>query len=148
MGQKAVKAIVRWGSHERQICPLEEIDDKRIKNEIESSIVRKHLELWKMYVLVDPKLSDVEQCQVASDCKTIFGLPSAEERQVSITEEIPSYVLRLATQYDDNHPDQPPVTVKELRLVHSQCSTWSDKSQYLKYDLFCKSIEDIRKKPA
>jgi hypothetical protein len=146
MGQKAVETIVKWGSRETDIGPLEQIADERIRNEIGSSIVKKHLELWKMYVLVDPILTDVEQCQVGNDCKSIFGLPSAEEKHTSLTDEIPTYFLRLATKWDSEHAAEDSVTIKELNLIHKQSATWAEKKDWLNYDQFCKLMGDIRKK--
>jgi HD superfamily phosphohydrolase len=77
MGQKAVKTLVDWRSG---MGHLENIVHERIKNEIHSSIVKKHNELWNMFVFIDPGVSKDKRVDIASDCnKEIFHLTNEME---------------------------------------------------------------------
>lgn len=67
MGHKAVETLVEW---ENGKGPLNKIPDKRIADEIKTSIEDKHKELWNMFVFVDPKLTEIQKAQIASDCAT------------------------------------------------------------------------------
>ena len=65
MGHKAVKTLVEW---ENGKGPLNMIPDKRIADEIKTSIEDKHKELWNMFVFIDPIVSEKQRADIASDC--------------------------------------------------------------------------------
>ena len=77
MGQKVVETLVDWGIKTE---PLNEIEHERIKDEIYSSIIKKHQELWNMYVLIDPSIDKDIKANLASDCITdIFRITNEIE---------------------------------------------------------------------
>jgi len=79
MGQKAANILVDYGI---RIGPLNKIEDERKRSEIESSVVKKHLELWSLYVFVDPCLDKTTKLNIASDCaKEIFHLTNEIENE-------------------------------------------------------------------
>jgi HD superfamily phosphohydrolase len=81
MGQKAVRTLIAWNSN--TIVPLEDISDNRIRNEIKTSIVDKHLELWNMYVFVEPNLDEGTKVNLASDCyKEFFHITNDIENEI------------------------------------------------------------------
>jgi HD superfamily phosphohydrolase len=90
MGQKVVRTLIAW---DNTIVPFEDINDNRIKNEIKTSIVDKHLELWNMYVFVDPDpdLGEGTKVNVASDCYKEFFHVANEIENEAYHQDRPSY---------------------------------------------------------
>lgn len=76
MGQKAVKTLSEWNG---TIGSLDAIMEEDRRNEIEMSIVKKHLNLWSMYVFVDRTLSEEIKANVASDGAKFFQLSNEIE---------------------------------------------------------------------
>jgi len=137
MGAKEVEALVDWGTGKG---PLKEIGDERIRNEIRTSITEKHLELWKMLVVVDPELPDIERSYVNGDCEELFGLPSASK----------TYKAKLHIHYVDRHAIrfERENSVRLLREdvdgIKAQLPTRGpERSEVISYDEFSREIGNM-----
>lgn len=139
MGQKAVKALVDTGDY---IGPLDKIADDRIRWEIETSIVRKHLELWKMCVLVGPSITEAVRCNVNKFCEEQFGQPSASERYKLSSAIV--YLMPYAERWAMENSSEPPIDTNEIRQIE-QIRT-RDKKEWLSYADFCDIIRTVRKR--
>jgi hypothetical protein len=134
MGAKEIEALVDWGTGKG---PLNEIEDGRIRSEINTSIIEKHWELWKMLVLVDPDLPDIERSYVNGDCEELFGLPSASE----------AYKTRRHVHYIDRHASRYEAEKKvkllrgDVELIKERLVTRGpERSEVISYDEFCHEI--------
>lgn len=141
MGLKEIETLVDWG---KAITPLKDIEDPRIQGEIKTSITDKHKELWKMYVLVDPDLPEIERSYVNGDCEELFGLPSASEKY-QVKPHI-HYTDRYAEKWQKEHPKAPRLLADELKVVKSKLPTRAEEPEkILSYTNFCLQIANIRK---
>lgn len=142
MGLKEIETLVDWG---KGICPLKDIDDRRIQGEIETSITDKHRELWKMYVLVDPDIPEIERSYVNGDCEESLGLPSASEKYR--TKPHTHYIDRYAQRWQRDHSTAPRILADEVNAIKSGLITHgAEPNKVLSYNDFCLSIDNLRKK--
>ena len=75
MGQKAVETLSEWNS---TIGPLKTIMEEDRRREIEI-LIKKHRNLWCMYVFVDRALSEEVKTNIASDAVRFFQLSNEIE---------------------------------------------------------------------
>lgn len=142
MGLKEIETLVNWG---KEICPLKGIGDPRIQNEIKSSITDKHRELWKMYVLVDPEVPEIERSYLNGDCEELFGLPSTSEKYR--VKPHTHYIDRYVQRWEKENPAEPRILADEVNTIKSGLTTHAGESdKTLDYRDFCLQIADLRKK--
>lgn len=140
MGLKEIETLVDWG---RGISPLREVGDPRLQGEIKTSITDKHRELWKMYVLVDPEISEIEKAYINGDCTELFGLPSTSEKYRE-TSHI-HYVDRYVDRWELENPEESKILANEIRAIKSKIPTrGSATEKVLPYTDFCTQIFNIR----
>lgn len=140
MGMKEIEALVDWG---KGIGPLKDIGNERIRSEIKTSITDKHEELWKMLVIVDPEVSEIERSYINGDCEELFGLPSDSEK----------YKTKLHTHYIDRHAAKYEKD-KETKLYRDDVAAikaglltrGTERSELLSYDEFSREIDSLRAK--
>lgn len=140
MGMKEIETLVDWG---KGITPLKDIGDRRIQGEIETSITRKHEELWKMYVLVDPEVPEIERSYVNGDCEELFGLPSASEKYRRKSHI--HYIDRYAERWQMENSKEPKLLADEIRMIKAKLTTRGNAPDEISsYDDFCLDIANIR----
>jgi HD superfamily phosphohydrolase len=140
MGVKEIETLVDDG---KRIAQLKEVKDPRIEGEIETSITAKHEELWKMYVIVDPEISDIERSYVNGDCQQLFGLPSASEKYRAASHT--HYVDRYVDRWHLENPKSPQILATEVKAIKAKLPTRGDSpDKILSYPQFCGQIADIR----
>ncbi|MGD0204288.1 MAG: HD domain-containing protein [Candidatus Bathyarchaeia archaeon] len=141
MGLKEIKALVNWGMGEHDIGPLTKIKDERIRGEIKTSITDKHRELWRMLVIVDPEIPDIEKCYIRGDCEDLFGLPSGSKEYG--VKPYTHYVDRLAIRWEQENGND--LLRKEIEAVKLQLLTRGlEGSKVLSFDDFCHQIQNLR----
>jgi len=143
MGLKEIETLVDWGKE--KICPLKDIGDPRIQDEIKSSITDKHRELWKMYVLVDPEVPEIERSYLNGDCEELFGLPSTSEKYR--VKPHTHYIDRYVKRWEMEHPAESRILADEVNTIKSGLTTHAgEPDKILTYGDFCLQIADLRKK--
>lgn len=146
MGAKQVETLVDLGSE--MIGPLFKIAPTRVKQEMLSSIVDKHAELWKMYVLVDKDLDVITRCQIQGDCSKMFKLQNqVNECSTYLDNSHLHYLLRYEDKYIEDFPNSKRKSNNEVlayneRPSSPQSEEFVDYSSIL-YEDYCKTRVDI-----
>jgi HD superfamily phosphohydrolase len=141
MGMKEIRTLVDWKTAKG---PLENIEDSRIRGEIKTSITDKHKELWRMLVLVDPKIPDNERNYINGDCEELFGLPSASREYEMKPHK--NYVDRYVESWRKNNPTVK-LLVEEVDAIKAQLPTRGpEPSKAMTYKEFCNMLKNIRTK--
>jgi len=140
MGLKEIETLVDYG---KKISPLKNIEDPRIEGEIETSISAKHRELWRMYVIVDPDIPDIERSYINGDCQQLLGLPSASEKYRAASHT--HYVDRYVDKWHSENPKSTPLLATEVKEIKAELTTRGDSpDKILSFSQFCGQIADIR----
>jgi len=140
MGKKELETLVDWG---KEISPLKDIGDKRIQGEIKTSITDKHEELWRMYVLVDSEISDIDRTHINGDCEELFGLASASEKYKVANHT--DYIDRHADKWHRENPDAPELLWTEVEEIKIRVPTRGDApGETISYDDFCINLTNLR----
>lgn len=151
MGYKAVKTLVDLGNGE--IGPLDEVSPQRVKEEMRTSITQKHLELWSMYVFIEPSLDERTKSNIYGDCREEFGLQN----------EIPEcerYYNSNWLPYNERLEDKRATELEGRRLLSKEINMiieraalqkkGSDTSEIISYEEYCRIanqyISEIKKK--
>lgn len=135
MGSKAVRALVNIGNDE--IGPLDEVLPHRVKEEVRTSITQKHLELWSMYVFVDPNLENKVKRDIYGDCNEIFDLHNeiTDCEEYSKTNWLP-YHERLeekrAKEFNTNR-----LRAEEVELIVNEISHLTKNTGLIDYKNYC-----------
>lgn len=139
MGLKAVETLSSWGT--KKITALKNIPER--KQEIESSIINKHSQLWAMYVFVDQDLSEEKKKFVASDCKGLFELENRIENHGYRTAKAKSWETRFIEQaYRELSCNLPCSVMNEvLSSVHRNPSTGGEEFPVPDYKDYCTALQ-------
>lgn len=116
MGYKAVEVLVNVG--DERIGPLDKIAPERVKEEIESSITKKHLELWTMYVFADRNLTNDIKSNIQGDCERMFNLQNEIEEcsKYKNSDHLP-YLIRWEDKYIEQHPSEKRLDSREVLQI-------------------------------
>lgn len=123
MGQKAARTLVDWGIDKG---PLDMVTPQHIRREIESSIVKKHLDLWNMYVFVDPELTEEQRATVATDCVTNIVKETNEMEQYQDLRE------RYLERYREKAEEELGITISahKMKVIESASRKYTKEKRF------------------
>ncbi len=121
MGQKAVRTLAKWNG---TIGSLDAIMEEDRRQEIEVSIVKKHLNLWCMYVFVDRSLNLETKTNVASDSAKFFQLSNEIEIE-EYCQDKPDYWERYAAAVEEELEVK--LSSKERAKIKGTLGRYNDK---------------------
>lgn len=141
MGQKAVKTLSEWNG---TIGSLGAIMEENRRNEIEMSIVKKHLNLWSMFVFVDRTLSEEIKANVASDSAKFFQL-SNEIEIGEYRQDRPNHWVRFETAVEEEL--EVTLSSKERAEIKEMVGRYvgEDRFGIPAYDEYKSAVENMKK---
>ena len=116
MNLKEIETLCLW--RDGKVMPLTEIPGEKSLNDAKSINIA-HMELWKLYVLVERGLKGGQELMhhLASDCYHEFDLPNCMEEYATV--ESPA-LERFIEQWGLNHPELSVTISEKKQLVTSR----------------------------